>query len=247
MEFQLVNTTDMVQVLEPREAYERPPNFTTWSEVRMGMFYTVVPSASYNTYSTSETIAYSSYLDRLCFGLSNGSGLAPGAIGSQFVGWMTNQAAGATTTNTSNNATNGVLAGTNAMKWASSNDATILTSANIGLGYGANVNYAPYSASNYASFIGLKLTVQNAGLATQTITAQMSDVGDGSGPGVGPFADVSLANLRTQLTNASYAAGQVLTWNAGGVALPIPYYWFIRLPFLNNRIRVSSMDILKIS
>lgn len=230
---------------------------SNWNEVRCGILYQVIPSANLggtnDGASVAETVNFASYLDWMAFGLMNtraNSSVIPGVTGANFIGWLGNATAGSTATCASNSGGSAALAGTNATKWGATKDASIIASGNLGLGYGAAVQFAKYSATSYASFIGLRFVVANKGASNQTITAQMSDAGDGSGPGVGPYSitqATAITVLRTKILNAGYSTGVSLTWNASSTAIALPDCIFVRLPFYTNCLRISAYMVELIS
>ena len=226
------NTTDQCALPACREAFFRIPSWTTWHEIRMGMFWQVIPTSGSDAAAVAESCVVSTYQDWFTFGVKDTSLIPPGTAGSQFVG--------AYGTGTLQVIANGGAAQTigGTKNAASMNGATLLTT---DTSFWA-LPYPIYNASSYCAFAGLRLVVNSDGAAGQTITPSWYSA-------VGPIATVTMQSLRTYMAQVgtSYVAGTALTWNASGVALPLPYMAYIRFPFLLNRFRISAFDYDKIS
>lgn len=76
--------SDKTLILSPREYFLRPFDFgTDWTEVRVGIFFGGVTSGGDNTQAVSETVAVSSAIDRIAFGIKDSATAAlPGQAGS---------------------------------------------------------------------------------------------------------------------------------------------------------------------
>lgn len=237
-------TQDYVMIQEPREYYLRMPTWTTWNEVRLGMFFTMIPTGNFSTFCSAETITTASYLDWLCWGVKDSSSNMPGTAGAQFVGlgWaVTNPQ---TSTLTSNSAGAGAIsAGSGTHRTGLSvNGATVISAvSDMAITWDFPIYSAGGGASGYSGIIVMKLVVNNVGLSNQSVTISTFR------SGVATTTDVSLANLRTQVFNSTYANPVTVNWFSGGSALPMPCGWYLRLPFNNNRIRISAMDMFKIN
>ncbi len=222
---------------------------TNWNEVRVGMLYQVIPSSGLDGASAAETVTASSYLDWGCFGLMNSrtsSSAIPGVAGVQFVGMAINTVNASSIANNSNSSGTGWINGNYGRTACSINGTSILT-ASSNLIY--QITYAQYNASTYAAYLGLRFVVANKGGATQTITVYINDCSS-SGSGKGPFAitqATAIPVLRSHMTNDTMSANASLTWNAGGVALALPDSFIVRLPFLNNCLRMAAHDVMLIS
>jgi hypothetical protein len=238
---QLVNTTRLVACHGQRDAFRRAGNFTDWTEVRIGVFATVVKADGSDAACVAETKAYLTALDAFAFGLKDDSDILPALAGSLFLGMRGPEVAGRTFSVAANASGAGALganAGATGAVQCSWNGATELTTS-----YGTTYLTGPFpqwSSSNPCGFWALKFVVSNKGGATQTVAISASS-------SAGPVSDLSRYNLRAQLEAASSAWGvaTTCTWNAGGVALPMPCQFYLRAPYLLNRLRVATYDIMK--
>ncbi len=230
--------TDKTCILAPREYFLRPFNFLAWTEARFGLFFGGVTAAGDNTSSTSESVAKSSVSDIIAFGIKNSSTSdLPGQAGSLFLGVTSDNDASCTTfgvgaaggdyASISGNPAFLVSTGYNGVTKIGGTD----TQACNGMHYPTVTS----GATNYCGFFGLKFVINNIGLSTQSVTLSSSFVSTVSG------SDYSAAALRTLLNNSTYNNSSTLTWNDGVSARAIPDALYLRMPFYNNRIRVSSM------
>jgi len=231
-----------VALLQVRNAAHRRTNIgNAWNEARFGMFWAVTPSGNNDAAATSETFTPASYLDCVHIGLKDSSVNPPRKAGSQFLGLAfpdrngldqiicSTNSAGAGNINTNGSTRN---------DFASINGATVLSSASSG----ANLNF-PQQASGWSVFLGIRFLVANPGLANQTV--QMFYAGLNSN--TNRSADLSKAALRNLVMAATYTSVLTATWNAGGVALPLPDYVWVYMPFNTDRFRIANVDAWKIS
>jgi hypothetical protein len=239
---QMSVTQDVVLIQEPREYYLRAPPWTTWTEVRLAMMFTMVPTGNFSSYAPAETIGpltnpSATYLDWFCWGLKDTSSNLPGAAGSQFIGlgWGSGGVAIALASNLSGN---GNIGSGGAQIYIAQNGATnVATSTDAGF----VLSFPQYSPTAYCFTNGLRFVVNNAGLSTQTVTASYyANIASLAG-------DYSVAKLRTDTFNTSYSGSKTLTWNSGGVALALPCCWYLRMPFNLSRARISTMGMWKVS
>ena len=233
---------DIVALPDPLNAYRRPSLVgTSWNEVRLGILYTWVPTVSSDAACSAESITAASCLDWFTLGLKDSSDLAPGRAGASFIGFcFPGTTATYTVSITSNAAGTGTLATSSNHSYIASVYGTSLLSAdNIATVF--TVQYPIFSLTSVCAFLGLKLVVNNAGASNQSITCTMYSNTAGN------TADMSVNNLRTQIFNVAYATSGTINWNSGGVALPLPTYWYLRLPFNLSRIKITAMEMFKIS
>jgi hypothetical protein len=232
-----VNTTDKVGCLSPRDAFfGRTLIGSNWLEVRYGMFFTFVPSGNDDAACGAESIVQAGYLDWFTFGLKNSDNAEPpGKFGAQFLGHAWPGGAG-TLAITANSAGGGAMTSSaNTQLLAALNGVTKISSADS-----HSQGYPIWAAGNVNAFMGVKLTVQNFGLANQTVTPSHCRVETAA-------TDVSSAALRNALFNTSYNAVAALNWFSGGAALPLPDALWLRAPFNNNRVRITNIDCFKIA
>jgi hypothetical protein len=233
-----VNTTDKVGILNARNAlFGRTQLGSDYLGAVMGMFYTFVPLASDDLACVNESILPASYLDWFTIGLKNHANAEPpGKAGSQFVGFCNTLDTATNLVLAKNDVASGSLTPNTRAYVVSCNGATTLTAINTGL----SIQFPIFSATNVNAFFGLKITVQNYGLSTQTITVAYLHA-------IGPQTDVSSAALRTACFNTTPGTARVLNWFAGGVALPLPEAFWVLSPFNNNRLRVTNIDAWRIA
>lgn len=222
-------------ILEAREFMLRQFNFGTWTEMRMGMFFGGIATTGNNNNVVGETVAISSALDRFAFGIKDsGTTAIPGQTGASFLGL--------TTTIAQNNVSAiGSYQSNGAWSAAGMTDTTI-----IGGTAGQTVLQTNFPndvtvSSGYNAFYAIKFVINNQGLSTQTVDISVAAATTVAG------TDYSLSALRTLINSSTYGTARNIAWNTGAAAKTIPNCWFLRLPFVNNRIRMSAIDMIKIS
>jgi hypothetical protein len=233
--------TDNMLVLGNREGYLRKFDFgTNWNVIRVLAFISGVNNtAGENTASASETVALTTTADRIFFGIKNSDNSnLPGTADSCFLGATTPTGVASECNGSAFQQSGGTLLA--AGGWQ---DTTL-----VGGTTGQNLSYAMSyptvtGSSTYNGWFGLQFTIANrGGTATQTmnILAERSDSVSGT--------DYSASKLLT-LANAAGWAGtsRTLNWYGGGVAYDIPDAVFIRVPFYNNRCRISAIRVVKVS
>lgn len=234
-------------ILDPHEAMFRPFNFSTWNHIRIGMYHSPTLLNNANGTPIDETVNILSYIDWLTFGLIDQNTLLPGQPNVNFVGITTNTASFPGTQLIATNsppdwyvgnlspgayiAYTSVLGGVQTLSQPASGNLMSLGSSGT-----------PTNPGTYAGFAGLDFTVQNYGLATQTITVQFCG-------NLNVSTALTLPNLRTSLLKFSLPANAsaALPYNSGGSALPLPTNFFFRCPLLNNQFRIHAYDAFKIS
>ena len=231
-------------VLEPREKYHRQSNIgTAWNEVRLGMLYTFNDNVTVDSVTLAETVTFASYLDWFCLGLMNDVTTIPGQTGTKFAGMAYTSKTGATGVTMPSNA-----AGSASIAWNGAGNhaptSAIIDAAISTLSTGSGRAIIPiYNASSYAAFIGLKFVVSNPGASNQEIT--VSSVYTAGPEAITPIT--ALAVLRGLITGGSYIEVAALPWNDGAAAYDLPDCWFVRSPFLTNRLRISAMELILVS
>lgn len=226
---------DKTLVLSARQGLSRVPNFSPdWTEARIAMFYSGITAADYNTTAIAETVAYSGRQDYISFGLKNSDDPAlPGLADSLFLG-ATNQVGANSVSNTVGfySSTSGTLsaAGFVGTTLVGGTGSEALAGSDSGLQYPA-----ANGASSYCGFYALKFVIADRGLVTQTVAISAAVTSPMTG------TDFSETALLTKMTSATFGTVRTLDWNDGVVAYDIPDAFWIRLPFFNNRIRISAM------
>lgn len=225
-------------ILSPREGVQRPFNFDAWTEVRLGMYFGGVTAAGDNSQAVAETVNISSYLDRITFGLKTEDALMPGQTDCKFIGvTSTTRSELDTTVNTfgSADATSGFYNGMNGAIAIDTTFTTRTTPNSSGMRYPTVTG-----ATAYCGFYALKFVVTNSGTATQQIAVSFSQNNSVAG------ADYSASALLTDINNAVYTSmGAAFDWNNGASAYALPNAFWLRLPFFNNRVRVSAVRLVR--
>ncbi len=221
--------SDKTNILAPREYFLRPFDFQDWTEMRFGLFFGGVTAGGDNTQSVSESVAQATVADKITVGLKNSdTNDLPGQAGSLFIGAMSFGGEADCDNQFYSNVggsqlSAGAFAGTSLIGGSVSNINQLAYPANVAL------------TSAYNGFWAIKFVINNLGLSTQSVTISTNQVTTVAG------TDYSASALRTLINNAVYAGGATLAWNDGAAARVIPDAVWIRLPFYNNRIRISCM------
>jgi hypothetical protein len=222
--------SEKTRVLAPREGVFRQFDAGEWTELRVGAFFSNVGSAGPNANSTLENYVPSVASDYLLFGLKNEGQVLPGEAGSRFIG-IRSQDNGSVQSNVST----GQQDSSGAWRPVTYIDTTTDLGAFPVMATTAMGGGDPTGATGYANFVGIKFTIQDRGLATQTVsvTAQGTSAIAGN--------DYSAEALRVLLNTTPFSnAPGVMTWNDGVSAYDIPDCIFFRSPLFNNCIRMSA-------
>ncbi len=216
------------------EAVFRRFNFgDDWTEIRLGFFASLVTSAGDDTNAADETLVVSGVSDLISFGIKDSSQTLPGQTGASFLGLLTTPASDSKIFASPPYKIAGASA--NGLKVSAYKDATLVSSA-AGALSSIYANDASLG-SGYCGFFGLKIVLNNRGLSTQSATMNVAtDVA---------LTDYSSNGLRDALNNGTYGVTGTVAWNDGAVAYDIPNCFWIRLPFFNNRIRLSAIRIAR--
>ena len=235
-----VNVTDKVGCLNPRDAFFAKTKMgTNWLEARMGMFYTFVPAANDDApVAANETILPASCLDWFTFGLKNSDNAnCPGRASARFVGNMVSADLATNVVLAKNDVASGSLASSSHLMAVSYDGVTLIT----GINTAVTMQFPIWAAGNVNAFWGYRFTVQNYGLANETITAYPQNSGTTA------QTDVSSAALRNSCFNTALGTARILNWFSGGVALPLPDAVWIRSPMNLNRLRITNVDCWKVA
>lgn len=235
---------DQTLILGSRESVTRKFNLGTWTELLFGMYCAGTTTASGNATPPTENVTWHSVTDNIYIGLRNSSSTAlPGVAGAQFIGMVPRNyaSAGAESAN-SNGSQYGTASGQ--MLAISEKDASVLAGGTYpaySMGPGPSFT-TPTAASAYNGFFGMRFVVSNAGLGSQTIAIQSVVSASEAG------TNYSVANLQSRLLGVgAWGTSFSLAWNSGGAALPLPDAIYIYMPFYNCRIRISALDVIKVS
>lgn len=229
-------------ILGVREAMFRPFAFGAWNVIYTGIYYSFCSLNTNNTNPVAETVTTSSYLDIFGFGINSDASTICGQAGNYSIlmgggPFNTNQF------QLQNNAGQWQLnnGGQNGTASFGSINGVITQPGSQGNSGDYQLASNPNAAASYASYIGLRFTVANAGLPTQTIAVAYANQATIT-------VALTLANLRSQLLSSSWSANRgIQPWNSGGSALALPGYFYLRSAFFNNQIRVHAYAAIKIS
>lgn len=224
-------------ILAPREMTVRPFNFGAWTEMRMGIFFTMVTAAGDDANAVNETVVIASALDYMAFGIKTNNTTPARTAGTDFIGLMNQTAQSSLLTA----GAPGNLNSAGNPRGVYLNDAAVLSEA-------TNLGQADFpqaaGAAGYNGFLGLRFVITNLGLVNQQI-----NLGFGIRSSVAGV-DYSVTALRTQILSGGstgYTMGGPRDWNTGVVARVVPDAFYVRMPFFNNRIRMSAMEMIKVA
>lgn len=218
---------------------------SNWNEVRLGFLGTLIGGAGSDGHTVVESVTVASYLDWLCLGLMNtraNSSIIPGVAAANFAGLVfggTNGHAVSVGDNTAGG-TN-IICSSSDMKLTSMAGVSVLTATAVS---NSQLVVGQYSATVYAMSWLLKFVVNNKGASNQTLTVSESTRWSSA---TAITQATATPTLRANLLNLTYENPTVLTWNSGGVALPLPDCWFFRAPFYSNALRIADYMVELIS
>lgn len=226
--------SDKTVILAPREFILRPFDFGAWTEMRFGIYFGGVLASGDNTASAIETVVLSSSADNVAFGLKDSaSNLLPGVAGSLFLGAITDQAH-------ASYCSGGAFDCDTIFSLSAAGYAGVTL---IGGNTANQVNPMSYptvtGATGYNGFYAAKFVITNLGTATQSVAISTVTTSPIAG------TDYSAEALRIDLNNATYGTPHAIAWNTGAAARTIPDAVYIRMPFFNNRIRISTMRAIR--
>lgn len=239
----LTKSARQVAVFAPREYLMRPFDFDSdWTEVQLGIFWCLIAGTGTDSQPSSETVVVSTPIQRVAFGIKSETDDIPGTAGTNFLGVMTRTQSvfiqgnqfGPTSELRDSTGTKALCAvgfdGTTEVANAATN--------NTYMPFGYTTN----DATNYAEFYGVRFVVANRGLATQTVQIYSSSSTTATKT---PY---NASALKACLENATWTAmGSALAYNDGAAAYAIPSSFYIRMPFISNRLRLAGMRAVRIS
>lgn len=222
--------SDKTCILAPREFILRPFDFGSWTEMRFGCYFSGVAASGDNTNSAAETVALSSYSDRITFGIKDSAtNDLPGYGDALFLGGVT-ETAGSSYCSGSAFQT---LAATRLA--AAGFHETTLVNGSSTLGDALQYPASASGATGYCGFFAMKFVITGLGTSAQAVAISLVATTPIAG------ATYTAAALQLLLNNATYGSPVTVAWNDGAAARTIPDAIFIRLPFYNNRIRLSAI------
>lgn len=233
--------TDKTCILAPREFYLRPFDFgSDWTELRFGAYFSGVTSGGDDTTSVAETVAISTAADKIFFGLKDSAtNDLPGFGDALFLGATTESGNSSTISiGPPNSFRTAVISGGN-LAAVGYHETTMVGGAS-GQTLSEIMQFPVASgASAYCGFFVVKFVITDLGLSSQSVAISAEATATVSG------TDYSASALRLLINNATFSAAATIAWNDGAVARDIPDAVFIRLPFYNNRIRLSAIRAIR--
>lgn len=233
--------SDKTCILAPREFILRPFDFgDDWTEMRLGAYISGVTSGADDTTSVAETVSISTAADRIFFGIKDSAtNDLPGFGDALFLGVTTETGNGSNITiGPPNSFRTAVISGGN-LAAVGYHDTTI-----VGGSSGQTTNEimlfpAASGSSAYCGFFVVKFVISNRGTSSQSFAISVEATTTISG------TDYSASALRLLINNATFNTPVTIAWNDGAVARDIPDAIFIRMPFYNNRIRLSCIRAIR--
>lgn len=230
--------TDKTLILDSREAFLYPFQFTDWSTIRFAFYFHLTTLGDDNSamINAEEFLTVNNYEDRVYFGLKNNNTSFPTTLGASFIGLMTAPGAIARLDVSSGSATNilqtlstsGVKPNANVESYGS--DTIFLT---------PEGNADDQTA--YACALIMNYTVINKGLSSQQIEMKIQNRAGLSFTNQAQFLnDAGNFNPNATFTNT-------YSWNSGGLPLQLPNAIFLYSPFINYRLKIFSVGMLDYS
>lgn len=223
-------------ILNPREEFLQPFSVGSWTELRMGILYSLTSASDPNGLYSSETISYTDSLNGIYIGLKDADKtILPFQSGSHFIGIATAA---------NSNLGNGILQ-SGLIQGYDTGLSFVATSGVTGVYDGAIGGLYPVlpvqstGNSSFATFFGLKVVVTGLGSNGQSVSVSATNGVSGAGTN-----NTSLSYLQSQLDYLDNLSGQSIYYTTGFVngagPLPLPTALFVYLPFLQNSIRLHG-------
>ena len=222
--------TDKCIILNARQPLCREMSIpASWRilDLVVGLSYT--STSSDNSAAVNETVVRQSLLDAFCFGVKDGAAIAPGSVGTKFVGFSTGIPEQATQQSYGGGYTRIYSGSYKSPVATATTDATISTSGVYGDRTDTFFTTAehPEAATGYFRWIAIRLDRTTAGTLVASCNAP-----------VGNQTDASDAALKASLAPATYEY-------RSSVAVPGVEEWalrhfYFRVPFFNQRARVHN-------
>jgi hypothetical protein len=233
------STPEKTLILAPREGLLRQFDLgNDWTEIRLGMYMSFVTAGDDNTSAVLESLAVATVADRITFGIKDSGSALPGVATSRFLGVATPDG-----TNSFMDTAVQMMGANAQISACGFTDTTkVINAGTVTVPYHNNSARPTAGATGYNSFFGMKIVLANRGTATQT--AAISGAWSDAAPSVTSVYGVS--TLGSDIQNGTYVAmGAALAWNNGVTPYDIPTCFWFRMPFFNNRARISAMRITR--
>lgn len=234
---------DRAFILDPREFFTRQLDFEDWTELRMGMFFSLVKSGvgNENVIAEQESVTNITNEDIITIGLKNSDNdNLPGFSGALFLG-VTNHYDGVSELTRDFAFTNVCWAASQSgfLTVAGRYDTTLIGATPSEAVNNLECGITVANSTAYCGFFAIKFVILNRGLSTQSVKMSTAKLGAVSG------ADYTPSALRTLINNSTYGTERTIAWNDGAAARVIPDSFWIRLPFYNNRLRLSCIRAIR--
>lgn len=238
-------SNDTSLILSPREAVYRQFNFGQWTELRVGMLFGVVNDTNDSGSANDEEVYRLTDLDRMYFGIKSYGNEIPGVADTNFIGvtsltssyvYVRSSVLGSYY-NSSGTLYYRVALGAASASLPLNTKEILTTSTNNGLNYQSTIG------PTTCGFYGLRYVLQNSGSANQCVILNYKSTST---------AGTSSADLNTLLTNntswnsmySSDASYSTASWAAG---IPLPDTFYAYIPSYKNRLRITAIQLMKIS
>lgn len=225
-------------IFSVRSAYRRPFNVGTWTEIRIGMYFTPIASTGDDSNYVGQSITVSSLADRFAFGIKSDDGNLPKASGSQFWGALANMSTfrlgdhGSGTNQMGLTALTGV---TVRKSFCVTNGTSIdIVDNSTGTGFIGNLGRA--DSGTFNNFYGLRFIITDIGLSTQTVDIYSRTASN--------LTVTDTTALRAQLDN-SWTSEATLAANDGATAWAIPTCFYLQNPLTLMRFKLHNHMIKK--
>lgn len=237
-------------LLDPRESFYRPFNFGEWTDLRIGMLFRLVSTTSDSSSIITETVGANSETDRFYFGIKDSGNNMPGVAGTKFIGMGT--VSGSTARASSQGNPSSVLAESG----STSSDRLYFSAYSGSTFHRPIISLSPTTApqfsgsasgSLYNAFYGLKIELQNSGASNQRVQVTYRSINGFSGVAPGSSSAELHAHLSSHVGWTSpydTFTPATASWVTG---IPLPDSFFVYSPMYNNRLRLSAIQVLKIS
>lgn len=224
-------------VVGPRSGISIPFDFPSWTELRIGMFWTGCNTSDVQSQSLSpeSTINVSTPADRWTVGLKTANDIRHGNVGTNFVGVSTNANHAAYPTQFGYVLSN---YGKSSSKYIGTSYTQGSDSNNQNFTFGFNAAQNP---TTYCGIYVIKFVVSNLGLSNQSITISAgADAADSTVP-------FDITKLRKEINNRSYSEFPTsMSWNDGTTPYALPDAFYLWNPYYTNSARISVLDVIRI-
>lgn len=230
-------------ILNQGEALIYPFSVGSWTELRIGAFFSFTTASSDNATWSDETSNYTASKNGFFWGIKDSGISLPISSGASFIGLGINTSfAGATHVVTASQYVDGAAPGSNFYQLFSTG--TVVTGQTIG---GTRLYLASATQQTgttaFASYNGIKIQITGLGTAGQSV--RLSSSVDSLYTN-----DTSEVNLRQKLSAFAGSATSTFAYFTSGFVggsgpLTLPSSLFLYSPFFNNRVRVHSLVVEK--